>query len=40
MKQALKSGAGLAVGVDHPNYRVAVDPLAASTIAALLLDLS
>ena len=40
MKQALKSGAALALGVDHPNYRVAVDPLAPQALAALLQDLS
>lgn len=40
MKQALKSGAVLAAGVDHPNYRVVIDPLGALTIAALLQDLS
>jgi hypothetical protein len=40
MKQALKSGASLAMGVDHPNYRVSVDPLAAPVRAALLADLS
>jgi hypothetical protein len=36
----LKSGAALALGVDHPNYRVAVDPLAPQALAALLQDLS
>jgi hypothetical protein len=40
MKQALKSGASLAMGVDHPNYRVSVDPLAAPVRSALLVDLS
>ena len=40
MKQALKTGAALALGVDHPNYRVSVDPLAASERGALLRDLS
>ena len=43
MKQALKSGAGrvtLAAGVDHPQYRVSVDPLPAPTLAALLADLT
>jgi hypothetical protein len=39
MKQALKSGAALAFGVDHPNYRVSVDPVASSAHAALLADL-
>jgi Protein of unknown function (DUF3501) len=40
MKQSLKSGAALALGVDHPNYRVAVDPLAQPVREALLMDLS
>jgi Protein of unknown function (DUF3501) len=40
MKQTLKSGAALALGVDHPNYRVSVDPLAAPVLEALLQDLS
>ena len=40
MKQALKTGASLALGVDHPNYRVSVDPLAAAERGALLRDLS
>ncbi|HTE13837.1 MAG TPA: DUF3501 family protein [Burkholderiales bacterium] len=40
MKQALKSGATLAAGVDHPNYRVSVDPLLPATRSALLQDLS
>ena len=39
MKQALKSGAALAAGVDHPNYRVSIDPIAVSTITALSQDL-
>jgi hypothetical protein len=25
MRQALKQGAGLAIGVDHPNYRASVE---------------
>ena len=40
MKQALKSGALLAMGVDHPNYRVTVDPLPQSTLSALQQDIS
>ncbi len=43
MKQALQSAAGgvmLAAGVDHPQYRVSVDPLPPATVAALLMDLS
>jgi hypothetical protein len=42
MRQALKSVAAsavLAAGVDHPQYRVTVDPLPSTTVAALLLDL-
>jgi hypothetical protein len=39
MKLALKSGAALALGVDHPNYRVSVDPVAPAAREALLLDL-
>ncbi len=40
MKQALHSGAPLALGVDHPNYRASVDPLAPPVYATLLQDLS
>jgi hypothetical protein len=40
MKQALKTGAALAIGVDHPGYRATVDPVPAATHAALLQDLS
>lgn len=43
MRQALKSGvasAVLAAGVDHPQYRVTVDSLPSTTMAALLLDLT
>ena len=40
IKQALKTGAALATGVDHPNYRVSVDPLAEPERAALLQDLT
>ena len=39
LKQSLKSGAALAIGVDHPQYRVMVDPLPAPLRAALLQDL-
>ena len=39
-KQALQSGAALAMGVDHPNYRASADPLAAPARASLLRDLS
>jgi len=40
MKQALKSGATLAMGVDHPQYRATVNPIAPNVTAALLRDLS
>ena len=40
MKQALKSGAILAFGVDHPEYRTTVDPLPGPVREALTLDLS
>ena len=40
MKHALQSGAALALGVDHPNYRASADPLAAPVQTALLRDLS
>jgi hypothetical protein len=40
MKQALKSGATLAMGVDHPAYRAALDPVPPQTRAALLQDLT
>lgn len=40
MKQALKNGAALAMGVDHPNYRATLDPVPAGTHQALLQDLS
>jgi hypothetical protein len=40
MKQALKSGASMAIGVDHPSYRHTLDPVPPSTLAALLQDLS
>ena len=39
MRQALRSGAGLTVGVDHPNYRASVE-VAAQTRASLAGDLS
>ncbi len=46
MKQALQScaagaaGVMLAAGVDHPQYRVSVDPLPPATATALLMDFS
>ncbi|HZZ91093.1 MAG TPA: DUF3501 family protein [Usitatibacter sp.] len=39
MAAALKYGVGLAVGVDHPAYTAAVDPLPAEIRAALTKDL-
>ncbi len=39
MIEALKAGAGLAAGIDHPNMTVQVDPLPAATRAALAADL-
>jgi hypothetical protein len=38
MIAALRDGAPLAVGVDHPEYRAAIDPLPEPTRAALLRD--
>ena len=40
LKQSLKSGAVLAAGVDHPQYRASVDPLPPSVVAALIRDLT
>ncbi len=39
LKQSLASGEALAAGVDHPRYRVSVDPMPAAIVAALLADL-
>ena len=39
MKTALKSGAQLKVGCDHPEYLAQIDELAPETLAALLRDL-
>jgi hypothetical protein len=36
----LKAGAALSIGVDHPAYRVALQPVGSQTAAALLKDLS
>ena len=36
---ALRGGAALACGVDHPHYRAAVDPVPAATLQSLLADL-
>jgi hypothetical protein len=35
----LKAGAALSIGVDHPEYRFALQPVGAATSAALLRDL-
>lgn len=39
MKQVLKGGAGLSVGVDHPNYTATIDKARAATAGSLLKDL-
>lgn len=39
MKQALSGGAALSIGVDHPNYVAALDPVAADVRQSLLGDL-
>ena len=39
MIAALKAGAGLAIGVDHPQYESSIDPVSAETRASLLVDL-
>ena len=39
MKQALKDGAALSVGVDHPNYTATIDTARAGTTDSLLKDL-
>src|SRR6266850_15527 len=39
MKQALKDGAALSVGVDHPNYVATIDKAQAGTADSLLKDL-
>jgi len=38
MVAALRAGAGLAIGIDHPNYTHAVESLPAAARAALLAD--
>jgi hypothetical protein len=38
MLASLRDGGGLAAGVDHPNYRYAVDPIPPPLRAALLAD--
>jgi hypothetical protein len=40
MAAALKYGVGLAIGVDHPNYKAALDPVPAEVRAALAQDLA
>jgi Protein of unknown function (DUF3501) len=40
MTAALKAGAGLAIGVDHPEYRATLDPVPEATRKALLADLA
>lgn len=40
MASALKYGVGLAMGVDHPNYNVVVDPVSPETRASLVKDLA
>lgn len=40
MASALKYGVGLAMGVDHPNYSVVVDPVSSETRASLVKDLA
>jgi hypothetical protein len=39
MKQALKQGVGLSMGIDHPNYSATLDKAGAGTAASLLQDL-
>ncbi|HTS22565.1 MAG TPA: DUF3501 family protein [Casimicrobiaceae bacterium] len=40
MISALRGGAPLAIGIDHPQYSAALDPVAQATRAALLADLA
>jgi hypothetical protein len=40
MISALKAGAALAIGVDHPQYSAALDPVAEATRDALVKDLA
>ncbi len=40
MKQALKGGAQMMIGCDHPNYPVHIEELPPETLSALLQDLS
>jgi hypothetical protein len=40
MKQALKDGAALSLGVDHPNYSATIERAGSGTAASLLKDLA
>ena len=40
MVVAAKDGAAIGVGIDHPNYRYAVEPVAPSVRDALVADLA
>jgi hypothetical protein len=40
MRAALKAGAALAIGVEHPHYRATLDPVPEATRLALLADLA
>ena len=40
MRKAMKYGVGLAMGVDHPQYRVQLDPVPAEPRGALAADLA
>ena len=40
MKRALERGAALAIGLDHPGYRAALDPVPAEVRTALAGDLA
>ena len=40
MAKALKYGVSLAIGVDHPNYRAALDPVPVEVRSALVADLA
>jgi hypothetical protein len=39
MSRALKQGAGLSMGVDHPSYKTTLEPVPAGTLVSLLRDL-
>ena len=40
MAEALKYGVGLAIGIDHPHYDAALDPVSPAIRAALMKDLA